>query len=135
MSFLDKIKTGCLAGWKHGLLPSVSAAQAILESGWGQSALAQYPNHNLFGIKASEDWTGKVVRLPTQEFCQGKMGIEVATFRKYDSWAASIVDHAVFFHQPIGDAGTMRQSLGRRLIARLVWRYKPQVMRQTPTMR
>lgn len=97
MSFLDKIKTGCLAGWKHGILPSVSAAQAILESGWGQSALAQSPNHNLFGIKASGDWTGKVVHLPTQEFRQGKMGTEVASFRKYDSWEASIIDHAVFF--------------------------------------
>lgn len=97
MSFLDKIKAGCLAGWEHGILPSVSAAQAVLESGWGQSTLAQYPNHNLFGIKASEDWKGKVVRLPTQEFRQGRMGTEVAAFRKYDSWAESIMDHAVFF--------------------------------------
>src|SRR5699024_9550134 len=36
-SFLGGIKNGLQSGWnKHGVLPSVSAAQAILESGWGQ---------------------------------------------------------------------------------------------------
>ncbi|MEL6347613.1 MAG: glucosaminidase domain-containing protein [Myxococcota bacterium] len=35
----------------HQLPPSVTLAQAILESGWGRSSLAR-TNHNLFGIKA-----------------------------------------------------------------------------------
>ena len=86
MTFLSKIKDGCLASWEHGILPSVSAAQAILESGWGESLLAQYPNHNLFGIKASSDWKGKRVDLPTQEYIDGKFVTVEATFRKYDSW-------------------------------------------------
>lgn len=97
MTFLTKIKDGCLAGWKEGILPSVSAAQAILESGWGQSELAQYPNYNLFGIKASHDWKGKRVIVPTQEYVDGKYITVAATFRKYDSWAESIIDHALFF--------------------------------------
>ena len=99
MTFLSKIKEGCLASWEHGLLPSVSAAQAILESGWGESLLAQYPNHNLFGIKASSDWTGKRVVIPTQEFVDGKFITVAATFRKYDSWDESIKDHALFFSE------------------------------------
>ncbi|CQH66984.1 prophage LambdaSa04%2C mannosyl-glycoprotein endo-beta-N-acetylglucosamidase [Streptococcus agalactiae] len=96
MTFLSKIKDGCLASWEHGILPSVSAAQAILESGWGESLLAQYPIHNLYGIKASSDWKGKRVDLPTQEFIDGKFVTVAATFRKYDSWEESIKDHTLF---------------------------------------
>lgn len=99
MTFLSKIKDGCLASWEHGILPSVSAAQAILESGWGESLLAQYPNHNLFGIKASLDWKGKGVDIPTQEYINGKFVTVAATFRKYDSWEESIRDHALFFSE------------------------------------
>ncbi|VTS85776.1 glucosaminidase domain-containing protein [Streptococcus dysgalactiae] len=99
MTFLSKIKDGCLASWEHGILPSVSAAQAILESGWGESLLAQYPNHNLFGIKASPDWKGKRVVIPTQEYVDGKFITVAATFRKYDSWEESIKDHALFFSE------------------------------------
>lgn len=99
MTFLSKIKDGCLASWEHGILPSVSAAQAILESGWGESLLAQYPNHNLFGIKASPDWKGKHVVIPTQEYVDGKFITVAATFRKYDSWEESIKDHALFFSE------------------------------------
>ena len=41
-------------------------AQAILESGWGESKLAkQY--HNYFGLKCGSKWTGKSVNLKTQE--------------------------------------------------------------------
>ena len=36
---------------KNDLYASVMMAQAILESGWGQSTLSAPPNHNLFGIK------------------------------------------------------------------------------------
>lgn len=99
MTFLSKIKDGCLASWEHGILPSVSAAQAILESGWGKSLLAQYPNHNLFGIKASPDWKGKRVVIPTQEYVDGKFITVAATFRKYDSWEESIKDHALFLSE------------------------------------
>ena len=37
----------------NDLYASVMMAQAILESAWGQSTLAQAPNYNLFGIKGS----------------------------------------------------------------------------------
>ena len=59
--FLSAIKQGAMDGAKEGVLPSITAAQAILESGWGSSELAKAPNNNLFGIKDSEDWNGEIV--------------------------------------------------------------------------
>lgn len=47
----------------HDLYASVMIAQAILESGWGGSALAQAPNYNLFGVKGS--YNGNSVTMPT----------------------------------------------------------------------
>ena len=48
------------------LVHSPIIAQAILESGWGESKLAsQY--HNYFGLKCGSTWTGKSVNMKTQE--------------------------------------------------------------------
>ncbi|WP_314675739.1 GBS Bsp-like repeat-containing protein [uncultured Streptococcus sp.] len=95
--FLSAIKQGAIDGAKEGVLPSITAAQAILESGWGTSSLAKSPNHNLFGIKNSEDWIGETVTVPTQEYVSGEFITVNATFRKYASWNDSVVDHAKFF--------------------------------------
>ena len=86
-----------LSGQTLKILPSVTIAQAILESNWGRSELATGGN-NLFGIKASPDWTGEVYRMMTKE--QNSVGeiytIE-ADFRKYRSYKESIKDHDDFF--------------------------------------
>ena len=67
--FINQIKEGAIQNWhKYKVLPSITAAQACLESGWGQSALAKSPNFNLFGIKASSDYTGPKVNMRTQEW-------------------------------------------------------------------
>lgn len=52
---------------QYGILcNSAVIAQAILESGWGESRLAaQY--HNYFGLKCGTKWTGPSVNLTTQE--------------------------------------------------------------------
>ena len=84
-------------GAKEGVLPSITAAQAILESGWGSSELAKAPNNNLFGIKDSEDWNGEIVTVPTQEYLNSDYITVNAAFRKYASWNDSVVDHAKFF--------------------------------------
>lgn len=96
-SFLNDIFKGSLASKKEGILPSISAAQAILESSWGQSQLGAEPNYNLFGIKASDDWKGEVVSKLTKEYVAGKAIDVVATFRKYSSWDESMIDHSKFF--------------------------------------
>lgn len=95
--FLSAIKQGAMDGAKEGILPSITAAQAILESGWGSSELAKAPNNNLFGIKGSEDWHGEIVTVPTQEYLNGDYITVNAAFRKYASWNDSVVDHAKFF--------------------------------------
>jgi flagellum-specific peptidoglycan hydrolase FlgJ len=57
---------------KTGILASLTIAQAILESNWGRSSLAQAPNNNLFGIKGS--YNGQSCVFPTSEFLNRKMG-------------------------------------------------------------
>ena len=87
----------CLKGKKLNILPSVTIAQAILESGWGKSELAKNA-HNLFGIKASKDWKGKTYSKKTKEQKPtGEIYEIVADFRAYNSIAESIMDHDAFF--------------------------------------
>lgn len=94
MTFLDKIKQGCLDGWtKYKILPSLTAAQAILESGWGKHA----PYNALFGIKADSSWTGNSFNTKTQEEYQPGIVTDIVDrFRAYDSWNESILDHGQF---------------------------------------
>lgn len=60
-------------------------AQAILESGWGESRLAaEY--HNYFGLKCGTKWTGRSVNMTTQEEYQpGTLTTIKDDFRAYDS--------------------------------------------------
>lgn len=78
------------------ILPSLTIAQAILESGWGNSGLTVKANA-LFGIKAGKGWNGKVYSCKTQECYDGvNFTNETACFRAYGSWAESIADHGAF---------------------------------------
>jgi hypothetical protein len=77
-----------------GVLASLTIAQAILESGWGESGLATKANA-LFGIKAGTSWKGKVYSAKTKECYDGETFEDItATFRAYDSWEESIKDHS-----------------------------------------
>ena len=65
--FLNKAaKQAVKAAKKYGTYPSVMIAQAIVESGWGQSGLAVNAN-NLFGMKADDSWTGATYTSKTRE--------------------------------------------------------------------
>ena len=68
----------------------MTIAQAIDESGWGQSTLAT-KDHNLFGIKG----TGPAGSdpLPTQEYQNGQLVATTSSFRVYNNTAESIDDH------------------------------------------
>lgn len=79
---------------EHGILTSITLAQAILESNWGQSDLAQQGN-NLFGVKGKAPQP--MVNMTTKEFVDGKW-IEIkANFRKYKDWNESLEAHAELF--------------------------------------
>ena len=75
------------------LYPSVVIAQAICESGWGQSTIMMKANA-IFGIKATSSWKGKVYNANTQECYDGSTYTNItACFRAYNSLAESISDY------------------------------------------
>jgi flagellum-specific peptidoglycan hydrolase FlgJ len=91
-AFIAAVAPGAVAAQqKYGVPASVTIAQAIDESGWGQSSLAAQ-NHNLFGIKGSGP-AGSVT-LPTQEFEGGNWVTIDAQFAAYHNDAESIAGHA-----------------------------------------
>ncbi|HDK7156141.1 TPA: glucosaminidase domain-containing protein [Clostridium botulinum] len=77
---------------EYGILPSITIGQAILESDWGRSELSKKGN-NLFGIKATPSWQGKVLNMETSENYNDKIK---DNFRYYFSKEDSIKDYANF---------------------------------------
>ena len=91
-AFISKVAPGAVAAQRrYGIPAAVTIAQAIDESGWGQSQLAT-ADHNLFGIKGSGP-AGTSVR-PTEEYLNGSWVATTASFRVYNSVAESIADHS-----------------------------------------
>lgn len=75
------------------LFSSVVIAQAICESGWGQSTIMIKANA-IFGIKATKSWNGKVYNAKTQECYDGVNYTNInACFRAYNSLEESIKDY------------------------------------------
>lgn len=111
--FIDRVKTLAIEGWKIGkILPSVTIAQACLESKWGESELATKA-YNLFGIKAKDDWKGESLTVRTAEYDKyNKQFFINAPFRKYKSWDESLLDHAKFFHTPDWRKENYKQVIG-----------------------
>lgn len=90
-AFIDKISEAAVEDYKEsGILPSITIAQAILESGWGVSDI----HNNLFGIKAGSSWTGAKSLEWTHETVNGQRIQVQAWFRNYDSYLDSIKDHS-----------------------------------------
>ncbi|MGN1272193.1 MAG: SLAP domain-containing protein [Lactobacillus sp.] len=86
-------KQAVKAAKKYGTYPSVMIAQAIVESGWGQSGLAVNAN-NLFGMKADDSWTGATYSSKTREEDKnGKSYYITAKFRKYNTLEESFEDN------------------------------------------
>jgi len=78
-----------------GLFPSVTMAQAILESGNGNSSLSREA-YNYFGIKADKSWKGNFVVKPTTEYVNGKPVKVEAKFRAYGSPGEGFLDRVDF---------------------------------------
>lgn len=91
--FFGQLKAGAYYNWRNfKVLPSVCAAQAAIESGWGESGLTKQAN-NLFGMKGS--YNGASVTMRTAEYTAGGQLYYInAAFRKYPNWNASVVDYA-----------------------------------------
>jgi flagellar protein FlgJ len=100
-SFIHKAVEG------SGILAGTLVAQAILESSGKDSQgnfkvagskLSREAN-NLFGIKKSKSWTGKVYNINTGEVLNGKNVVVNADFRAYDSYEDSIKDYVKFLSE------------------------------------
>ncbi|MEQ1766949.1 MAG: flagellar assembly peptidoglycan hydrolase FlgJ, partial [Methylotenera sp.] len=80
-----------------GVPAHLMLGQAALESGWGKRELKGQdgtPSNNLFGIKATGNWEGKVVEATTTEYINGVKQKRIEKFRAYDSYADSFKDFA-----------------------------------------
>ena len=80
-----------------GVPANLMLGQAALESGWGKreiKAADGTPSNNLFGIKATGNWSGKVVEAATTEYINGVKQKRIEKFRAYDSYADSFKDFA-----------------------------------------
>lgn len=96
--FIDMVSPGAIETYKkYRVFPSVTIAQAILESNWGRSDKAAQCK-NIFGIKADKSWTGEKMELPTTEWVNGKLTPALAEWRVYSSFSESIEDHGKFLY-------------------------------------
>ncbi len=75
---------------RSGVPASITLAQGMLGSGYGNSELAKNAN-NHFGIKCHSSWTGAIYRLDDDK--------KDECFRKYKSVAVSYRDHSDFLRR------------------------------------
>ena len=91
--FVELVANLAVADYPNSrILPSVVIAQAIIETGWGQSQVMMR-NNALFGVKANASWTGGFYSASTGEY-YGTWTTTTALFRAYPSLEACIADHA-----------------------------------------
>jgi len=96
-----------------GMSASHILGQAALESGWGKHEIKMKDgssSHNLFGIKATPGWTGKVAEVTTTEYVGGVAHKVTAKFRAYDSYADAFKDHARLLSQSPRYSQTVAQA-------------------------
>ncbi len=108
--FITRIAKTAVNDWRerHIMLPSVVIAQAILESGWGKSELAEKAKA-LFGIKR-HDWEGKTyIKTATEQLQDGTyISVKNTEWRAYDSWEESIIDHNDYIATRRLESGALR---------------------------
>ena len=119
-AFLAAIHDGVIEDAKRsGILASITAAQALIESGSGNSALTKKAN-NLFGIKG--EYQGQYIYMLTREWSAARGYYTVnAKWRKYPSWDHSIRDHSDFL---------LRNSRYRNLIGVTDYKVVAQLLQQ-----
>jgi flagellar protein FlgJ len=97
-AFQDKLAAHANeASQSTGIPAKFMLGQAALETGWGKREIRGAdgtPSHNLFGIKATGNWTGKTVEVATTEYVNGVAQKKMEKFRAYDSYADSFRDYA-----------------------------------------
>lgn len=102
-SFVSKMAEAAkVAAADSGVPAKLILSQAALESGWGRREIKGDDganSFNLFGIKASPNWKGKVVNIMTTEYEDGIARKVQQPFRAYGSYAESFSDYARLISQ------------------------------------
>jgi peptidoglycan hydrolase FlgJ len=97
-AFVDRLAAPAQAASAATGIPArFIIGQAALESGWGKREIKNASgatSHNIFGIKATKDWTGKTVDSVTTEYVNGRPQKVVEKFRAYDSYEDALTDYA-----------------------------------------
>lgn len=97
-SFVDRMSAAArVASAESGVPAKLILSQAALESGWGRREIKGEDgsnSYNLFGIKATPGWQGKVVNVMTTEYENGQARSVMQPFRAYGSYAESFADYA-----------------------------------------
>jgi flagellar protein FlgJ len=99
---LDHQEAAKAASASSGIPAAHILGQAALETGWGKRVIKTadgQDSHNLFGIKATNGWTGKVAEVTTTEYIGGQPRKVTAKFRAYDSFEDAFKDHAKLLTQ------------------------------------
>lgn len=92
-------------------------AQAAHESGWGRREITGedgQPSHNLFGIKATGGWQGRVAEVVTTEVEGGVPRRVKAAFRAYGSYHEAFQDYARLLSQSPRYAEVIEQARSAR---------------------
>jgi flagellar protein FlgJ len=97
-TFRDKLAPHAEAVSRETGIPArFMLGQAALETGWGRHEIRGADgatSHNLFGIKATGGWKGRVVETATTEYANGVPYTKIEKFRAYDSYADAFRDYA-----------------------------------------
>jgi len=121
-AFLDTAaQAATTASAQTGVPASVTVAQAILESDWGRSSLAQSAS-NYFGVKAiSGLGNDGLVWMSTGEYdAEGQAYETMSPFRAYRSLTDSLIDHDLMLRNGSRYASAMQSRNDPRQFAQLL---------------
>jgi flagellar protein FlgJ len=122
MAFLNAAAQAARQGAQMtGVPASVTVAQAILESDWGRSTLAQDAN-NYFGMKVMGTLGNDgLVWMPTSEYdASGQLYQTTSAFRAYKSLADSMLDHDRLLQLASRYSGAMQARANPQQFAALI---------------
>ena len=98
VEFVNKLSDAAARAERASGIPAgYMIGQAGHETGWGQHEIKNKggsPSFNVFGIKATGGWSGKVAEITTTEYKDGVAEKKVAKFRSYGSYEEAFKDYA-----------------------------------------
>ena len=113
-AFVDQhARAAAAVARESGIPASFMIGQAGHETGWGRSEIRHAdgrPSFNLFGIKATAGWQGRVAEITTTEYIDGEPRKVTAKFRAYDSYEDAFRDYA----RLIGSSPRYQEAMAQR---------------------